>query len=126
MYPTSARARGTAVSVIIWGLANFVITLITPILFNNLKYYLFLVFAVTNAFAGWFTWIYQPETGGRPFEENQRFFTEAKEMGDWRVAHVSNGEFQFFPGADKRAKGGDSEASGEQQPLLQRVRDQTS
>lgn len=98
------------------------ITLITPILFNNLSFYLFLVFAATNAFAGWFTWTYQPETGGRAFEENQRFFTEAKEVGSWRVWDVSEGEFQYFPGADGRAK---QDGDGEEQPLLGRVSQQT-
>ena len=153
IYPTTARASGTAVSVIIWGLANFTITLITPILFNNLNYWLFLVFAASNAFAGWFTWIYQPETGmsiklqplaaselgivsapkgasfltctlgARSFEENQRFFTEAKEKGDWRVSKISGGEFNYFPGADKRADGG-QDGNGEEEPLLARIRAQ--
>jgi MFS family permease len=39
IYPTTARAKGTAVSVITWGIANFVVTLMSPILFNNLKFY---------------------------------------------------------------------------------------
>ena len=37
-YPTTAQAQGTATSVIIWGLANFAVTLLTPIMFNNLEY----------------------------------------------------------------------------------------
>ena len=41
IYPSSARANGAAISVIIWGLANFAVTLLTPILFNNLDYWLF-------------------------------------------------------------------------------------
>jgi sugar porter (SP) family MFS transporter len=57
IYPSSARAQGSAISVVIWGLANFAITFLTPIGFNNLKYWLFLVFAVTNAFIGWWTWV---------------------------------------------------------------------
>lgn len=39
IYPSTARAQGGAISVIIWGLANFAITLLTPIGFNNLKYW---------------------------------------------------------------------------------------
>lgn len=39
IYPTTVRAKGTAISVIIWGIANFVVTLMSPILFNNLKYW---------------------------------------------------------------------------------------
>jgi hypothetical protein len=38
--------------VVVWGFANFTVTLLTPIMFNNLKYWLFLVFCATNAFAG--------------------------------------------------------------------------
>ena len=57
IYPSSGRAQGAAISVVIWGFANFAVTLLTPIGFNNLNYWLFLVFAVTNAFAGWWTWV---------------------------------------------------------------------
>lgn len=38
IYPSTCRAQGPAVSVVIWGFANFVVTLLTPIMFNNLKY----------------------------------------------------------------------------------------
>ncbi|KZF26529.1 general substrate transporter [Xylona heveae TC161] len=113
IYPTSARAQGSAVSVIIWGLANFAVTLLTPIGFNNLSYWLFLVFAVTNEFAGWWTWVYTPESGGRSFEENQRFFTEAKDHQTWKVRHVSGGSFCHMP--PKRAK---SMVDPESAPLL--------
>ena len=57
IFPSTSRAQGSAISVIIWGLANFAVTLLTPIGFNNLNYWLFLVFAVTNLFAMWWTWV---------------------------------------------------------------------
>ena len=57
IYPSTARAQGAAISVVVWGLANFAVTLLTPIGFNNLNYWLFLVFAVTNFFAAWWTWV---------------------------------------------------------------------
>lgn len=57
IFPSTARAQGSAISVVIWGIANFAVTLLTPIGFNNLKYWLFLVFALTNSFAGWWTWV---------------------------------------------------------------------
>ena len=57
IYPSTSRAQGSAISVVIWGIANFVVTLLTPIGFNNLNYWLFLVFAFTNLFAGWWTWV---------------------------------------------------------------------
>jgi hypothetical protein len=119
IYPTTARAQGTAVSVIIWGLANFAVTLLTPIMFNNLKYWIFLVFCATNAFAGIWTYVYLPESGNRSFEENQEFFKEAKEAKSWRVAKVKDGEFKKLP----YPTSGEGDNS-EQTPLLQRVRDQ--
>jgi hypothetical protein len=115
IFPTTARAQGTAVSVIIWGLANFTITLLTPIMFNNLQYYLFIVFAATNAIAGVWTWLYQPESGGRSFEENVEFFEEARKRGSWRVSKVKEGEWLRMPYGEK---------SAEEEPLLGRVRDQ--
>lgn len=118
IYPTQARAQGTAISVIIWGLANFAVTLMTPILFNNLKYWLFLVFAITNTFAGVWTYLYCPESGGRSFEENQEFFESAREEGSWRVSKVHKGEFRHMP--YPKPEGED----GESQPLLHRIRDQ--
>lgn len=57
IFPSTSRAQGSAISVIIWGLANFAVTLLTPIGFNNLSYWLFLVFAATNLFAAWWTWV---------------------------------------------------------------------
>jgi MFS family permease len=100
IYPSTTRAKGAAVSVITWGLANFTITLLTPIGFNNLEYYLFLVFAVTNAFAGVWTYLYCPESGHRTFEENQDFFKEAVEKGSWIVSRVRDGEFKVLPDAE--------------------------
>ena len=118
IYPTTARAQGTAVSVIVWGLANFAITLLTPIMFNNLKYYIFLVFAFTNAFAGVWTYFYCPESGGRSFEENQEFFDKAMEEDTWVVNRVDKGRFRYLP--YPKPDGED----GETQPLLQRIADQ--
>ncbi|KAI9818093.1 MAG: hypothetical protein M1827_000718 [Pycnora praestabilis] len=115
IYPSTARAQGSAVSVIIWGLANFAVTLLTPIGFNNLKYWLFLVFAVTNLFAGIWTYIYTPESGGRSFEENQAFFTDAAEHKTWRVGRVKKGEYKHMPQTEKDQQ---DEANGESQPLL--------
>ncbi|KAK8250929.1 MFS monosaccharide transporter-like protein [Phyllosticta capitalensis] len=116
--PTTARAQMAAISVIVWGVANFAITLLTPLMFNNLKYWLFLVFAASNAVAGLWTWAYLPETGGRSFEENQRFFEDAAKEGTWRVGKVEGGEYLRMPYPNSE------EDVGERAPLLSRVRDQ--
>ncbi|KAL8793334.1 MAG: hypothetical protein Q9195_004111 [Heterodermia aff. obscurata] len=113
IFPSTSRAQGAAISVVIWGLANFAVTLLTPLGFNNLKYWLFLVIAITNLFAMWWTWIYSPETGGRSFEDNQKFFEDAKESGTWSVRKVDNGEYTHMPRGEK-ADGG----NGESDPLL--------
>lgn len=123
IYPTTARAQGTAISVIIWGLANFAITFLTPVLFNNLDYFIFLVFAGTNAVAGLWTWLYLPETGGRSFDENQRFFKEAGEQGTWRVSKVGKGEFVKMLYPDPKDPEGEN-VDAERVPLLRRVGDQ--
>lgn len=114
IFPSTSRAQGSAISVIIWGIANFAVTLLTPIGFNNLNYWLFLVFAVTNLFAMWWTWMYCPETGGRSFEQNQRFFEDAKESGTWSVNKVNEGEFKRMPQSEKK----DGQQDGENAPLL--------
>jgi hypothetical protein len=123
VYPTTARAQGTAISVIIWGLANFGITFLTPVLFNNLDYFIFLVFAGTNAFAGLWTYFYLPETGGRTFEENQEFFKEAGEMGTWRVHKVAKGEYAKMMYPDPENPEG-ANVDAERVPLLSRLQDQ--
>ena len=121
VYPTTARAQGTAISVIIWGLANFAITFLTPVLFNNLDYYIFLVFAGTNAFAGMWTYVYLPETGGRTFDENMEFFKEAAEQGTWRVSKVGKGEWKKMVYPDPEGEGN---VDAERVPLLHRIEDQ--
>ena len=67
IYPSTARAQGAAISVVVWGLANFAVTLLTPIGFNNLNYWLFLVFAVTNFFAAWWTYVSDISRHHAPF-----------------------------------------------------------
>ena len=72
IYPSTARAQGAAVSVIVWGFANFAVTFLTPLGFNNLDYWLFLVFAFTNEFAGWWTWVSLIQVYARSFLIYQR------------------------------------------------------
>ena len=60
IYPSKARAKGAAISVVVWGFMNFAVTFLSPILFNNFKYWIFVVFAITNATAGVWTWVCPP------------------------------------------------------------------
>lgn len=92
-------------------------------LFNNLDYFIFLVFAGTNAVAGLWTYFYLPETGGRSFEENQQFFKDAGEQGTWRVRKVGKGEFAKMMYPDPKNPEGEN-VDAERVPLLRRVGDQ--
>ena len=129
IYPSTARAQGAAISVVVWGFANFAVTFLSPIFFNNLQYWIFLIFAGSNAIAGLWTWVcsmlvygfrftdiwtqaYSPETGGRTFEENASFFDEAKDHDTWRVHKVNGGEFKRMPHGEK------SREDDENTPLL--------
>jgi MFS family permease len=123
IFPTTARAQGTAISVIVWGFANFAITFLTPVMFNNLSYFIFLVFAATNAFAGLWTYLYLPETGGRSFDDNQQFFKEAGEDKTWRVSKVAKGEWTKMLYLDPDSND-DRLIDAERVPLLRRVGDQ--
>ncbi|KAH8730632.1 general substrate transporter [Phaeosphaeriaceae sp. PMI808] len=122
IFPTTCRAQGTAISVIIWGLANFAIAFLTPFMFNNLSYFIFLVFAGTNAVAGLWIYIYLPETGGRSFEDNQDFFKEAAEAGSWRVKKVAGGDRAKMKYPDPKSDG--EVVDAERVSLLRRVEDQ--
>lgn len=96
IFPLTARAQGSAISIVIWGISNFAVTLLTPILFNSIQYWLFLVFGLTNLFASIWTYVYLPETGGRSFEDNQGFFQTAREEKSWVVQKVDK-EFLDMP-----------------------------
>ena len=116
IYPSTARAQGAAISVIIWGLANFAVTLLTPIGFNNLKYWLFAVFFGTNMLSGVWTWLYCPESGHRTFEENQQFFLEADEKGSWSVHRVRGGIYRRLPREeDKKDDDGSLDGDGNEE-----------
>jgi hypothetical protein len=82
------------------------------------------VFAGTNAVAGVWTYFYLPESGNRSFEDNVLFFEEAKNVGSWLVSRVRGGEWKSMPYNGVLIDGSDE--AREQEPLLDRVRDQIS
>ncbi|KIW09600.1 uncharacterized protein PV09_00469 [Verruconis gallopava] len=116
LFPAAVRGKAAAVSVVVWGLANFVITFLTPVMFNNLSFYIFLVFAARSAFAGLWTWIYLPESGNRSSDKNIQFFEDAARAGYWRVSQVDGGRYLKMPYS------GEEDAA--RTPLLRRVEDQ--
>lgn len=108
IFPLTARAQGSAISIVVWGISNFAVTLLTPILFNSIEHWLFFVFGITNLFAAVWTYRYLPESGGRSFEDNQGYFNSAWEKDSW-VVHKVDREFLKMP---------DSGDAGEETPLL--------
>lgn len=76
------------------------------------------MFAITNTIAALWTYIYLPESGGRSFEMNQKFFEAAADEGSWRVSRVRQGTWRHMPYPKPDGR------HGESQPLLQRIRDQ--
>ena len=89
---------------------------------NNLRYFLYLIFAATNAIAGAWTYLYLPETGNRSFDENVSFFEEARRAGSWRVSRISNKKWISIPYKDVLLDG--TREARERQPLLGRTEDQ--
>ncbi len=92
IYPSSSRAQGAAISVVIWGLANFAVTLLTPIGFNNLSYWLFLVFAATNGFAAWWTWVSQSPGTSMPVADT--FLTGLFPRDGWTLVRSESTIFR--------------------------------
>jgi MFS family permease len=111
IHSPGAQAQAAVISVIVWGLSNFGITLLSPLLFNNVSHWIFLVFAVSNALTGLWTQQYLPESNGRTTEEVQNFFKDSKDQGTWRVGLVADGLYKRVP----RAEAGED---AERAPLL--------
>ena len=99
----------------VWGFANFAVTLLTPIMFNNLKYWLFLVFCPTNAFAGWWSWLYCPESWGGM--RRIRTSLRRQRRGRGGVRKVKKPEWPHMPDAEEKDQDSESE------PLLSRAMD---
>jgi len=80
MYPT--RVRGVAMSIASFALwvANFIIVLLTPLLFEIISPAgLFIMFAVMCLPYMFIMWKYVPETAGKSLEEIERYWTKEKE-----------------------------------------------
>ena len=79
MYPT--RVRGVAMSIASFALwvANFIIVLLTPVLFEIISPAgLFIMFAVMCLPYMFIMWKYVPETAGKSLEEIERYWTKDK------------------------------------------------
>ena len=87
IFPLEVRAKGGAWSVVGWSIGNGIVTMITPFLFQAIKYGTILLLFGLNFFCLPFVILLYPETSGRSLEQMDTFF----ENGDsWNVFKASH------------------------------------
>ncbi|KAH9909495.1 sugar transporter family protein [Xylariomycetidae sp. FL2044] len=72
--PLRIRAPANALSTSANWIFNFLVVMITPIAFNNIKYQTYIIFAVINAFMVPSVYFFYPETAYRSLEEMDAIF----------------------------------------------------
>ncbi|KAN0060267.1 hypothetical protein ACQY0O_007596 [Thecaphora frezii] len=83
--PLSIRAAANGVSTSANWLFNFMVVLVTPIAFQNIKNYTYLIFAVINALMVPATYFIFPETAGRSLEELDSIFARSSYINPYDV-----------------------------------------
>lgn len=86
--PLSIRAQANGVSTSANWLFNFMVVMITPIAFNNINNYTYLIFAIINLLmvpASW--WIF-PETAGRSLEEMVKIFARSSKWNPYSAVRI--------------------------------------
>jgi sugar porter (SP) family MFS transporter len=69
--------------------SNFMVVLVTPIAFTQIKYFTYTVFAVLNMLILVATWIFYPETAGRSLEEVDKIFEQSNPRTPWDVVKIA-------------------------------------
>lgn len=109
--PLSIRGPANAIATAASWLSSFVVVICTPVMFTNLTWRTYIVFAAFNA--AWVPIIYllYPETGGRSLEEVDILFQGAHALGNpWtKVVQVAKCEPHWY---DKNGDPTDSSSSG--------------
>ena len=82
IFPLNVRAKGGAWSVVGWSIGNGVITMITPFLFQSIKYGTLLLLFGLNIFCIPFVILFYPETAGRSLEQMDTYFEHGQ---SWNV-----------------------------------------
>ncbi|KAI9716502.1 MAG: hypothetical protein M1828_007662 [Chrysothrix sp. TS-e1954] len=72
--PLRIRAPANAVATSANWIFNFMVVMITPVAFNNIKYQTYIIFAVINAFIFPVVYFFYPETAYRSLEEMDTIF----------------------------------------------------
>ncbi|WPH00781.1 general substrate transporter [Acrodontium crateriforme] len=88
--PLSIRAPASAIATTANWIFNFMVVMVTPPAFANIKYKTYIVYAVINAFMVPCTYFFFPETAGRSLEEMDEIFHEVSGFrGAWDVVRVA-------------------------------------
>lgn len=86
--PLRIRAPANALSTSGNWIFNFLVVMITPIAFNNIKYQTYIIFAVINAFMVPCVYFFYPETAYRSLEEMDSIFHKVRGWkGVFTVVH---------------------------------------
>uniref|UniRef100_A0A060T5U5 ARAD1B10296p n=1 Tax=Blastobotrys adeninivorans TaxID=409370 RepID=A0A060T5U5_BLAAD len=84
------RAPANGISTASNWIFNFLVVMITPIAFHNIKYYTYTIFAVINALIFVATYIFFPETKGRSLEEMDKIFEQSNPKTPWDVVKIAD------------------------------------
>ncbi|KAI9685714.1 MAG: hypothetical protein M1822_004274 [Bathelium mastoideum] len=89
--PLDIRAPANAISTTANWIFNFMVVMVTPPAFANIKYKTYVVFAVINAFMFPCVWFFYPETAYRSLEEMDEIFQDVHGLrGALDVVRVAN------------------------------------
>ncbi|CAK9442133.1 uncharacterized protein LODBEIA_P58760 [Lodderomyces beijingensis] len=67
---------------------NFLVVMITPIMFSNIGYYTYTIFACINAAMAAAVFVFYPETSGRSLEEMDHIFNKCPVNQPWKVVGI--------------------------------------
>ncbi|CAN6656606.1 hexose transporter Hxt13p [Trichomonascus vanleenenianus] len=84
------RAPANGISTASNWIFNFLVVMITPIAFNNIKHFTYTIFAVINALIFVATYFLFPETAGRTLEEIDLIFEHANPKTPWDVVRIAD------------------------------------
>ncbi|KAK9235007.1 general substrate transporter [Lipomyces kononenkoae] len=83
------RAPANGLSTAANWIFNFMVVMITPVAFNNIGSYTYLVFAIINATMVPCVYIFYPETAGRSLEEIDEIFEQSNPWTPWDVVGIA-------------------------------------
>ncbi|KAF7589739.1 hypothetical protein BBP40_003888 [Aspergillus hancockii] len=92
--PLKIRAPANALATSSNWIFNFMVVMITPVAFENIKYQTYIIFAVINAFIVPVVYFFYPETTRRSLEEMDRIFRKTKNI--FSVVRIADTEPHMY------------------------------